>query len=172
MRATGRPDWIVAMTALQAPSRVAKGATAETIRNPAEDQRPDPHPGERSAGEAREAAEIERVGRRRAVDLRADEAGADVAGHEEIIELEEPAERDEDHEPFEVVRRGQAVEPRSDGRRTIRGSGHVRDPFSRHTQMAEALSLRDCGFPARTPWIAASIGPCHSTPSMTVPPRL
>ena len=48
-----------------------------------------------------------------------DQAGDDVAGHEQVVELEHAAERQQrDHHP-DVPRRRQPVEPRQDGGRGL-----------------------------------------------------
>ena len=71
------------------------GAAAETVGHEADERGSDEESGEHGGDEARDAGGAEEAGRGGRQDAGADQAGGDVAGEEDIVELEEAAQGDE-----------------------------------------------------------------------------
>ena len=89
-------------------------APAEAIGGKAEQQRAEEETGEERRDEARDAAGAEQPRRGRRQDTLRHKARRDVAGEQEIVELEEAAEREQQHAPPQRGRHRQAIEPCSD----------------------------------------------------------
>ncbi len=102
------------------------------VGEPAADQGADEQPREQGRHEARHAAGAEQPGRGRREDPGLHEARGDVAGEQQVVELEEEAEAEQRHEAPDRPRRRQAVEAGQDGAGLQGGSVRLRDPCRRH----------------------------------------
>src|SRR5262249_25334677 len=98
-------------------------APAEPIGDLREDDGADEEPGKGGRGEGGLIRKAEEAGRAGVEDAAADEPGAYRGGHPQLVDLEEPAQREQRHETPDVARGRQAIEACGKRRRRLRGRG-------------------------------------------------
>ena len=75
---------------------------------------PAPHAGEGAEDEKADAVGGEKTGRAGGEQMRRHQARRDIGGHEQVVEFEGAAQRDQRHQLFQAGGKGQPVQPRRD----------------------------------------------------------
>ena len=97
------------------------GAAAVAVGDVAEAERGDEQSGEGDGGERRLIGQAEKPLAAALEHARADQAGADIGGHQQVVQLETAADRQQHHQLPDGPRRRQAIQPRGDRRGGVDG---------------------------------------------------